>query len=167
MISLGRLFKFLRCASGSALVEGAIVLPVAIALMAGGVEFGMIWSVSATADKSMRDAARYLARLPASSVCTSWALINAQSLAVFGKLPASNGGTTGYTALISYWNTSNVQIAQPVATGGSTDCSATLNTTPIIQLTASVPYNGRMLGFIGLSNSMTFSVQHEERWIGE
>ena len=56
------------CTSGTATLEAAVILPVAIALMAGGIEFGRVYSVSSTADKSMRDAARYLARANARSL---------------------------------------------------------------------------------------------------
>ena len=49
------LFKLLarvaRCTSGSALVEMTIVVPVAISLMAGGVDFGMAFATLATGSK--------------------------------------------------------------------------------------------------------------------
>src|SRR5450759_2163819 len=100
------LFKFLlrlaRCSSGSALVEMTIVIPVAISLMAGGVDFGLWVSTQATGSKSVRDAARYLATLPTSiSVCSNaTAQANAQSLAVYGKF----GGVDGVdTPLVPGW----------------------------------------------------------------
>ena len=55
------LLRFASCSSGSALVEMTIVVPVAISLMAGGVDFGLALSTQATGSKSVRDAARYLA----------------------------------------------------------------------------------------------------------
>ena len=42
-----------------------IVVPVAISLMAGGVDFGLAFTTQATGSKSVRDAARYLGSLPA------------------------------------------------------------------------------------------------------
>src|SRR3974377_721518 len=100
------LFKFplrlARCSSGSSLVEMTIILPVAISLMAGGVDFGWWVSTQATGSKSVRDAARYLATLPTSiSVCSNaQAVTNAQSLAVYGKL----GGVDGTdTPLVPGW----------------------------------------------------------------
>jgi|SRR5579883_335774 Flp pilus assembly protein TadG len=143
-----------RDSSGSALVETTLIIPVAISLMAGATDFGIVFSTASSADKSMRDAARYLARLPQSSVCSSWALTKAQNLAVYGNLAGSGN------PLITGWKTSNVTLAQP------TDCT-TLTNTPIIQLKATVPYTGIMLSALGLSNSLTLNVQHEERWIGE
>src|SRR5437870_6846227 len=68
--------RLVHCTSGSAIMEGALVIPVAISLMAGGVEFGRIYSTASTADKSMRSAARYLARLPRDAVC-GWGITKA------------------------------------------------------------------------------------------
>jgi TadE-like protein len=155
------LLRLFRCSSGTAALEGALVLPVAISLMAGGVEFGRVYSASSTADKSMRDAARYLARVcdpgttggcaSGAAVC-GWGLTNAKNLAVYGNV---NG--TG-PSLIAGWSTTNITLQQP------SDCS----TPPtIIQLTATVPFTSIMLSAVGLSNSITMHVQHEERWIGE
>src|SRR5215470_17006838 len=93
------LLRLARCSSGTAALEAALVMPVAILLMAGGVEFGRVYSVASTADKSMRDAARYLARMPCdgglAGVCTSaaaicgWGLTNAKNLAVYGNVLGS------------------------------------------------------------------------------
>jgi Flp pilus assembly protein TadG len=158
---LNLLLRLIRCTSGAAALEGALVMPVAISLMAGGVEFGRAYSASSTADKSMRDAARYLARVcdpgstggctGATAVC-GWGLTKAKNLAVYGNIAGTG------TPLIHGWSTSNVTLQQP------SDCS-TLPT--IIQLKATVPFTSIMLSAVGLSNSITMHVQHEERWIGE
>jgi Flp pilus assembly protein TadG len=159
---LNLLLRLLCCTSGAAALEGALVMPVAISLMAGGVEFSRAYSASSTADKSLRDAARYLARVcdhgatggcitGAAAVC-GWGLTKAKNLAVYGNI----GGTGN--PLIAGWSTSNVTLVQP------SSCS-TLPT--IIQLRASVPFTSVMLSAIGLSNTITMHVQHEERWIGE
>jgi hypothetical protein len=148
------LLRFARCSSGSALVEATIVLPVAIILMAGGIEFGIAYSASSTADKSMRDATRYLARVPQSAVC-GWGLNKAKNLAVYG-----NTAGTG-DPLIPNWSTSNITLAQP------SDCTTSFS---IIQLTATVPFTApsQLLSWIGLPNSLTIiNIQHEERWISE
>src|SRR5262245_24438907 len=98
MISFLLLARLARCSAGTATIEAALMMPLAIFLMAGGTDFGRAYSVSSTADKSMRDATRYLARMPcdaaALGTCTSaraiceWGLTNAQNLAVYGKLTA-------------------------------------------------------------------------------
>lgn len=158
---LNLLLRLVRCTSGTATLEGALVIPVAISLMAGGVEFGRVYSTASTADKSMRDAARYLARvcdpnftggcISATAVC-GWGLTNAKNLAVYGNLSGTGN------PLITGWSLSNITLQQP------TDCS-TLPT--IIQLKATVPFTATMLSAVGLSNTITMNVQHEERWIGE
>jgi len=153
------LLRLVRCTSGTAALEGALVMPVAIALMAGGVEFGRVYSTASTADKSMRSAARYLARVPCDptgcGIC-GWGLTNAKNLAVYGKLTVAAGDQP----LIKGWSTSNVTLQQP------SDCGALPNPT-IIQLKATVPFTAIMLSAVGLSNTITMNVQHEERWIGE
>jgi Flp pilus assembly protein TadG len=163
--SLNLLLRLVRCTSGSATLEAALVMPLAIALMAGGVEFGRVYSAASTADKSMRAAARYLARIPCATVspagiCTAapaicdWGLTNAKNLAVYGNLAGTGN------ALIASWSTSSVTLTLP------SDCGALPNPT-IIQLTATVPFTAIMLSAVGLSNTITMNVQHEERWIGE
>ena len=134
------------CTSGAALVEATLAMPVVIALMMGATDFGRAYSTSSTADKSMRDAARYLAHLPASAVC-GWGLTNAQNLAVYGNIAGSG------SPLISGWSTANVTLTQPAS------CAS--NPT-IIQLSATVPFTSIMLA--GMPT--TLSTQHEERWIG-
>src|SRR5829696_5308912 len=57
-----RALHFVRCTSGAAVLEAAVVLPLAIALMVGGVEFGRAIFNYHTVDKSLRNATRYLAR---------------------------------------------------------------------------------------------------------
>jgi Flp pilus assembly protein TadG len=150
---LGILLRLARCTSGSAALEGALVIPMAIALMAGGAEFGSIYTTAMTADESMRDAARYLARVPRSAIC-DWGLTNAKNVAVYGNVAGTG------SALITGWATTNITLQQP------SDCTA-LPDPIILQLQATVPYTGLMLPVIGFSNSFTFPVQHEERWIGE
>jgi hypothetical protein len=144
------------------------MMPLVISLMVGSTDFGRAFAVSSTADKSLRNAARYLARVPCGSgapgSCTSattticgWGLTNAKNLAVYGKLTVSAGDQP----LIPGWSTSNITLTLP-----TNNCSALLSPT-VIRLEATVPFTGLMLGAVGLSNAITMHVQHEERWIGE
>jgi len=156
-----------HCVSGAATLEAAIILPVAIALMAGGVEFGQLFSVYGTAAKSVRDATRYLARVPQAHICDHWALNNAKDLAVYGRLSP----TSADQPLISNWAPENVSIGN---SGGSSsltlaspNCLSVNSPVMIIELRAAVPYAGFMFGVIGLSNTWTLNVKHQERSIGE
>ncbi len=147
------LHRFNRCTSGTALIEAAVVVPFAIVLMVGVADFGRVYMTKATAQKSMRDAVRYLTLLPADSVCRSWALTNAQNLAVKGNIAGSGA------ALLDGWVVGDVSLSLP------TTCA----TPPlgVIRVSANVPFTAIMWQVLGLPSSMTLSVQHEERWIGQ
>lgn len=150
MAIIDLLRRLVRCTSGTAALEAAIVLPVAISLMVGGVEFGRLFSAYGTAEKSTRDAARYLARVPKAHVC-DWGLTNAQNLAVYGNIAGTG------PALILGWTTGTVTL-------NGIDCA----NPSIIDLRAAVPYTeGIMWAVIGLANAWTIGVKHQERWIGE
>lgn len=145
--------RLIRCESGTATIEAIIVLPLAISLMAGGVEFGRIISTHSTADKSLRSAARYLARVPSDAIC-SWGLTRARNLAVYGQTyntgsPLIPGNVPG-----------NITLTSP-------DCAATFPDPTVIELRAAVPFTVLMLSAIGQSNSITIRVRHQERHIGE
>jgi hypothetical protein len=140
----------MRCTSGTATLEGAIVIPVAISLMAGGVEFGQLFSAYGTAEKSMRDAARYLARVPQTGICT-WGRQNARNLALYGNLSGTGN------PLIPTWTDPTTVDVYPSCPPPS----------DVIDLRANVPYTGLMFGAIGLSNVWTLYAKHQERFIGE
>lgn len=139
------LLQLTRCTSGTALVEMTIILPVAISLMAGGVDFALALSTQTTADKSVRDAARYLGSLSATTGCPSWAIANAKNLAVTGQL-------SGGTAIISGWQTTQVSAT---CVGGVVTVAATVTYQSIILAT-----------FLPIAGTYTLSTQHEERQVG-
>ena len=145
--------SLLRCEDGTATIEAIIVLPVAISLMAGGVEFGRILSAFTTADKSMHGAARYLARVPQDAVC-GWGRDNAKNLAVYGNVAGTG------SPLVPGWTAGTVTLTLP-------DCSAALPDPLILQLSSAVPFSVNMLSAIGFSNTFTLNVRHQERHIGE
>jgi Flp pilus assembly protein TadG len=157
------LFEFFlrlaHCSSGSALLEMTIVVPVAISLMAGSVDFGLALSAQTTLSKSVRDAARYMASLPTSRVdptgnplavyCSSWAIAKAKNLVVYG-----NFSTAGKT-LIPDWTTNGGTV--------SIDCS-----TPVTTVKAQVPYKSIILAtFLPIASTFTLSAQHGEAQVGQ
>ena len=162
MIALSKfLLRFARCASGSALLEATIVIPLAISLMVGGVDFGLALNTQATGSKAVRDAARYLASVPRDYVCT-WGRTNAQNLAVYGKLsPAQTD-----LPLVTGW-TMNGGSNNFVNLGSATDCADPAAIT-VIQLEARIPYSSIMLSAIlpGVA-VLTLAANHEERHIGQ
>src|SRR5215468_10877208 len=117
------LFRRARASSGSALVETAVILPIMISLMVGGVDFGMAFSAHATVGKSVRDAARYLGSLPpwpTPVACNNWAQTNAKNLAVYGNLAGTG------SPLIPGWSTGNVSISFTDCTGTDHDFKITV-----------------------------------------
>jgi TadE-like protein len=159
LISLLR--RLATSTSGTATLEGALVVPIAISLMAGGVEFGQLFSAYGTAAKSMRAAARYLARVPEADIC-GWGLTNAKNLAVYGKVNPNLADPNQPIdqPLIPNWTTGTVTLQSP-------GCGGAFPNPVIIELRAAVPYSGFMFAAIGLSNSWTLNVKHQEVSIGE
>jgi len=140
--------RLARCSSGNALVEMTIVVPVAISLMAGGMDFGMALATQATAGKSVRDAARYLGSLRASE-CNGQ-IATAQNIAVYGNLSGTGN------ALVPNWD----------ANGGANN-NVNITCGSIIVVSAKIPYDSIILAkFLPISSSLTLSTQHEEPQLG-
>jgi hypothetical protein len=132
----------------------ALIFPMALSLMVGGTDFGLALATEATGGKLVRDAARYLATLPAAAICgTGWGLTAAKNLAVYG-----NTGGTG-SPLISGMSTSNITI-----TPNPSDCSGTFTVT----VTATYTYNSLILAsFAPVAATFAMTSQHVEPQIGQ
>jgi Flp pilus assembly protein TadG len=150
------------------MVEMTIVIPIAISLMAGGVDFGWWVSTQATGSKSVRDAARYLATLPTSiSICTNaQAVENAQSLAAYGKF----GGVDGVdTPLVPGWQMNggtNNNVTVRCDTDPSTCPEAPVVSCPIV--TAHFLYTSMILAsFLPVASQYTLTARHEEVQVGD
>jgi hypothetical protein len=151
-----------RCSFGGALVESALVLPIAISLMIGAIDFGLAFQTWATGNKSVRDAARYLGSLPTAIVnpggawagCPSWAITNAKNLAVYGTIDVSGSPPP----LVAGW-----QVSGGSNNNVSVDCSAS----PIV-ITAKFPYNPLILSsLVPLASTVTLSARHTEQSVGD
>ena len=142
------LLRLARCSSGNALVEMTIVVPVAISLMVGGVDFGLALTTQATASKSVRDAARYLGSLRASE-CTAQ-ITGAQNLAVYGNLAGTGN------PLVPNWNAS-----------GGTNNHVNITCGSTIIVSANIPYTS-IIGatFLPIESTYTLRTQHEEPQVG-
>lgn len=151
------LLQLACCSSGSVLVEMTIIVPLAISLMAGGVDFGLAISQHSTIAKSVRDAGRYLGTLPPSAVC-GWGASKAQNLAVYGNLAGSGN------PLIAGWQKNGVNNNVTITTDPA-NCASVQQT---IIVTANVPYNSIILAaFLPIQNIYTLTAQHEEPSIGQ
>jgi|GEM_PF-4743935 len=82
--------QFRKDHSGAALVEFTLLAPMLVALMCGLAEFGLALRQYHVMEKGVRDAARYLSRVPANPPCVAadpnWAtyVTQAKNLAIYG-----------------------------------------------------------------------------------
>lgn len=106
-----RLARFLCCTRGAAAAEMALILPIAVLLMFGGLETGHYFYQEHQVIKGLRDAGRYAARQPFEQInCRGGnAFISTdvrdkvRTLALTGKL--SNG-----TLRIAGWEPSDIRV---------------------------------------------------------
>ena len=155
----GSVFRFGRDCRGTAIVETAIVLPLIVLLLFGIVELGRALQHHHALTKSVRDAARYIARVPLACPAggdPNWAAVKAaaQTLAVTGRL-------SGGTPLVANWTPAHFTIADPACTNWSG------REVQIITVSATVPYAD--LGFLDAIGLEPFSLgaRHEQVHIGE
>ena len=143
------------CTSGTALLETAIVFPLLLTLMLGVLDIGRAFHDYHTADKAMRDAARYLARVPADAVC-DWGWERAQNLAIYGRITPEDPPQP----LIADWEADTLSLERdPTCDDASTDSMT-------ITISAVVPIPTPLVSALGFSSTINVQVRHEERHIG-
>jgi Flp pilus assembly protein TadG len=152
---------------GSALLEAAVLTPMLFSLSFGVMEFSFYFYQQQLIESGVRDAARYLARVP---ITTSGATpctqtdptgtsykTNAENIAIYGA-------TSGTTQRVHGW-TGPVTITCP-----TTDNSAGTyeGGTTIYTISATTSFSDPALGFFGLLqlSAPSISVTHKERYIG-
>lgn len=141
---------------GASLVETAVVVPFLLLLGLGVSEFGNVLYNHHLIETGVRDAARYLARFGTPATRET----EAKALAVTGSI-------SGGTQRISWWNTGDVSISYQTTANPS---GAYRGPDPIlvVRVSTTVTYNGLgFLDFLGLGSSLTFSLAHEQRVIGD
>lgn len=152
---------------GSALVEGALLVPVLCVLMFGIYEFSWLIYQRHLISTGLRDAARYLARSP--NVCDNaapnWlvAVENAKNLAATGSINGSVARVRGWTAAMVTPLCTAVDNAS-----GPNGLSAYRGGPNIYVITVSTRFTDPSLGFFGLLGLTPpiISVAHSERAIG-
>jgi Flp pilus assembly protein TadG len=150
-----------RNSEGSALVEGALVLPILCMLVFGVFEFSWLFYQQHLISTGIRDAARYLART---------ATPNDLMIQTGAKNLATTGAIDGNTARVGGWWTRDVDITyasvdNPVGVNGLTPFRGGA----VIQsVTVSTSFAVPSLGFFGLLGLKppAFTVSHQERVIG-
>jgi Flp pilus assembly pilin Flp len=142
--------QFARNESGASLIEVTLVLPLALALMGGIAVFGDALRAYHQADKSVRSAARYLARIPSQAAIDAWAFDRAEKLALQGSLEADS--ETPH--LVKAWVEPGV-----IALAQEADAEN-------IILRADVDYPV-LIQWFDLPWTVSYSVRHQEPRIGE
>jgi Flp pilus assembly protein TadG len=169
--------KFRKAQDGMASVEFAIVVPVLLIMLIGLIDLGRLVTDYEVANKSVRDAARFLARArmdcpaagtgPASGYLINAAFATqAQNLALTGKTTTP---TTG-SYLLAYWtDPASVDMSVTCVTnaGAYAGVFTDLAFIPRITVTANVPFSFLFGSFVIGSASTTLVAAHTEVGIGE
>jgi len=147
---------------GVAAVEAALAFPFLLALMAGLFEFGSVFYNFELMQTGVRDAGRYLSRVPDLGAAEE----SAKRLAVTGSI------ASGQAARVDWWTPGQIQISYRTienprdATTGLRNYRAG-DTLTIVRVSTSVPYEGMgLLAAIGLE-PIQINAAHEERYVGQ
>ena len=150
-----------RDGEGSALIEGAIVVPLLLILVLGVFEFSWLIDQQHLISAGIHDAARYIARSANPTDLT---------IQKHAKNLATTGAIDGDTARVKGWTTRDVKITyasvnNSVGTNGLTPFrgGAVIQSVTVSTI-FTVPSLG-FFGFLGLK-SPVLSVSHQERVIG-
>ena len=156
-----------RDCEGSALVEGALLVPVLCALMFGIYEFSWLFYQQHLISTGLRDAARYLAR--SSNPCDG-ASPNWLAAEEYAKNLATTGSINGGVARVKGWTAAMVTpLCQAIDNpSGSNGTSAYRGRSTIYVVTVATRFVDPSLGFFGLLGLQPpiISVTHSERAIG-
>ena len=163
-----RLKYLLADTQGAVLAEFAIMAPILVVLGLGAAEIGRAVQHHHTIEKSARDAARYLSRVPA----TCGGGISAANITTAKNL-AWTGYATGTTPLLPYWQNPGTTITVTVNcfannTGTILNrVNSSSTSIPLITVSINVPYQD--IGFLGMLGVTAFSMNgsHSQVSIGE
>ncbi len=163
-----------KARSGIASVEFVLILPLLTLMFFGTIEVGRLLFDFHAASKSVRDATRYLTRIdsialglacPAVTVNNAAAeVINAKNLALRGTIDTSR------PYLLDYWTDANsIAIAVSCEPNGGLYQGFYAGSTyvPSITVSAMVPIPLLSGWLLGLGNTLTFTVTHEEVHFGQ
>jgi len=145
-----------RADRGSALLEGAIALPVFLTLVCGVYEFGFYLYQQQLIASGVRDAARYLALTDNP---------NNPDYQLAAKNLAVTGGIRGGTARVQGWSTDDVT----VDVSAVDNAAATYSSGAMIQIvTVSTHFIDPSLGFLVLLRltAPVIDASHQERYVG-
>ncbi len=164
------LIRLLRCTRGTSLIEMGLLMPLLLVLMGGLLEVGRALHHHHVLETSVRDAARYLARVPdvGQPVGTPCGAPPAGSAAETARKLAMYGTTlNGVPPLLVYWSDDQPQeVCIETATRSLTDENGVTFDVPVIRMTVAMDYED--LGLLGLAglDAVRLTASHEEIHVG-
>jgi len=147
---------------GAALLEMTVVTPFLILLGLGVFEFSNLLYGQHLITTGVRDAARYLARRDDPLGSANAGI----EIAVMGEV-------SGTAKRVSWWNLADVSVtliptANPINVATGTRPYRGPDPLNVVRVSTTVTYPGLgMLSAIGISSSLTLTLSHEERVVGE
>lgn len=158
MKKLRQLRALRRDRRGASFIEAAVVLPILVIIVCGAFDFGRAFSTLSDAQRDLRTATRFLATLPAIALCGTdqWGLQQARKLALTGKV--DNTGTQHLPG----WTATDITMLRPTAA----ECGSAAGPL-VVKLNGRIKYEGLIWHTVGIPGTITFSIDHEERWLGE
>jgi Flp pilus assembly protein TadG len=170
-----------RNSSGSAAVEMALVAPMLLLLMFGAVDVGYYFLSEHVVDKSVRDAARYAARLPLTEPdgtvnydCSAGGAIGATATQNIQRV-ARYGDPAGTTARLAGWTADNLTTVSLTCDTDATHSYVNEGVytdfpnggaVPVVTVSASVPYNSLFKAFGFSQLALTLNGKNQAAVIG-
>jgi len=167
---------FLRQRDGAAATEFAIMLPLLLILLFGGIEIGRVLHDYHTVVKSVRDAGRFAARFPVScgGSLEATRLQQTQYLALTGSTQTPGDGDY----LLAQWtDPDSVQVSVVCIdnsggtfTGLYADSGAAngaMAEIPTIQIEATAPFTFLFAAILGLPGELSLTLRHQQVHVGE
>jgi len=157
-----RLFTFKEDTRGTAAVEMGLAFPFLVLLAAGLFEYGALFYNFELIQTGVRDAARYLARVPNPSASET----AARNLALRGTVDASG------TLRVKWWQSGNIAITyettpNPVDEATGRRLYRGSDTITVVRVSTAFDHDGfGLLTKIGLG-PVKVTAAHEERYVGE
>ncbi len=173
-----------RSQSGIASVEFVLILPLLALMLFGTIDIGRLLFDYHAVSKSVRDATRYVARANEDAVFSNLATRTVAPTTAAGS-PTQNARNMALTGtadlsgdyILYYWtDTTTVTVSGTVpGTGACFDNSAGtyqgyysgMDDIPIITVAATVSFPLLNSWLLGQNNNLTFTISHEEAFIGE
>ncbi len=161
-----RTIDFMRDERGGPLVEMAVLLLPFLLIIAITIEGGNLFWRHQTSLKAVRDAARYVSRAPLlfDETCGLDANVLARRTTE-AKLLGVTGSLDGGPPLVPNWTVDNIDIPAPVVLRAD-PCLAVVQAVASVEL--SLPFAPIMqLVNPEQSDTLTFSVTDQTRWLGD